>query len=123
MSGAKTIRVWDLAKASRGVRGHQTKNLPIDMVIGNVLVMKARVMVDEVGRLVLPKNIREAIGVRGRTAVEVEVVDNAARITAPDSLTTGMKRKRGRLVYAGPLPGKWDSGEAVLRMRERRLRP
>jgi bifunctional DNA-binding transcriptional regulator/antitoxin component of YhaV-PrlF toxin-antitoxin module len=84
--------------------------------------MKATVVVDEVGRLVLPKNIREAIGVRGRTEVQVEVVDNAARIKVPDSAVSTTTRKRGRLVYSGRLPEEWDSGEAVLQMRERRLR-
>ena len=69
----------------------------------------------------LPKNIREAIGVFGRMSVSVEVVDNAARITAPEPMSQAVSRKRGRLVYAGPLPADWDSGEAVLRMRERRL--
>lgn len=84
--------------------------------------MKTSVIVDEVGRLVLPKNIREAIGVFGRTSVNVEVVDRAARISAPEQSGGAVSRKRGRLVYAGPLPEHWDSGEAVLRMRERRLR-
>lgn len=84
--------------------------------------MKTSVTVDEVGRLVLPKNIREAIGVLGRMSVNVEVVDNAARITAPEPVSRAVVRKRGRLIYAGPLPADWDSGEAVWRMRERRLR-
>ncbi|MBU6401020.1 MAG: AbrB/MazE/SpoVT family DNA-binding domain-containing protein [Verrucomicrobia bacterium] len=84
--------------------------------------MKANVTVDEFGRLVLPKPVREAIGVVGRTSVVVEVVDNAARITAPEPVRRAVARKRGRLVFAGPLPADWDSGEAVLRMRERRLR-
>ena len=80
------------------------------------------VVVDEVGRMVLPKSIREAIGVFGRMAVDVEVSDKAARITAPEPATRTVSRKRGRLVYSGPLPETWESGEAVLRMRERRLR-
>ena len=84
--------------------------------------MKATVTVDEVGRMVLPKEIREAIGVSGRTTVKIEVVDNAARITAPETAARATGRRRGRLVYTGSLPEKWDSGEAVLQMRERRLR-
>jgi len=84
--------------------------------------MKTSVTVDEVGRLVLPKEIREAIGVSGRMTVNVEVVDNAARISAPDPGARAIARKRGRLVYTGSLPESWESGEAVLQMRERRLR-
>ncbi len=87
-----------------------------------LVAMKASITVDEVGRLVLPKNIREAIGVFGRMAVNVEVVGHAVRITAPERLGGAVARKRGRLVYSGPLPENWESGEAVLQMRERRLR-
>lgn len=95
------------------------------MLMANVMVipMRATITVDKVGRLVLPKNIREAIGVFGRTAVDVEVVGHAARITAPVRKAGGLSRKRGRLVYSGSLPQDWESGQAVLNQRERRLRP
>ena len=84
--------------------------------------MKAVVLVDEVGRLVLPKEIREAIGVFGRMPVQVEVVDNTARISAREESHGPARRKGKRLVYGGTLPENWDSGEAVLKMRERRVR-
>ena len=84
--------------------------------------MKATVTVDEVGRMVLPKGIREAIGISGRTTVNIEVVDNAARITGPEPAPRATGQRGGRLVYTGALPEKWDSGDAVLQMRERRLR-
>ena len=79
---------------------------------------------DEVGRLVLPKNIREAIGVFGvfgRMVVSIEVVDKAAMITVPASAVSSVARKRGRLVHTGPLPQTWDSGQAVLAIRQRRI--
>jgi bifunctional DNA-binding transcriptional regulator/antitoxin component of YhaV-PrlF toxin-antitoxin module len=84
--------------------------------------MKALVMVDEVGRLVLPKEIREAIGIFGRMSLQVEVVDNAARISTPEEPPAWLKRKGKRMVYGGALPGDWESGEAILKMRERRMR-
>jgi bifunctional DNA-binding transcriptional regulator/antitoxin component of YhaV-PrlF toxin-antitoxin module len=84
--------------------------------------MKASIVVDEVGRLVLPKEIREAIGVFGRTSVQVEVVDSTARISAPETPSPPLQRKGKRMVYGGPLPKDWHSGEAVLKARERRLR-
>ena len=84
--------------------------------------MKASIIVDEVGRLVLPKEIREAIGVFGRTSVQIEVVDNTARISTPDTTPAPLKRKGKRLVYGGALPKDWNSGEAVLNIREQRLR-
>jgi len=83
--------------------------------------MKATVNVDEVGRMVLPKQIREAIGVSGRTTVKIEVVDNAAHITAREPAARAIGRRRGRLVHTGSLPANWDSREAVTQMRERRL--
>ena len=84
--------------------------------------MKAKVVIDNVGRLVLPKEIREAIGVFGRMSVQVELVDNGARITAPDTGPSSVERRGKRTVYGGPLPDNWDSGEAVLKQRERRVR-
>ena len=85
--------------------------------------MKATVLVDEVGRMVLPKSIREAIGIHGRAQVSVEVVAGAAQIHVPSNPSAAVARRRGRVVYTGPLPPDWDSGEALSRMRERRLRP
>jgi bifunctional DNA-binding transcriptional regulator/antitoxin component of YhaV-PrlF toxin-antitoxin module len=94
------------------------KRLPIGKVSG----MKATVLVDEVGRMVLPKSVREAIGITGRVNVSVEVVAGAAQISVPENRSGAVARRRGRTVYTGPLPPDWDSGEAVSRMRERRMR-
>jgi bifunctional DNA-binding transcriptional regulator/antitoxin component of YhaV-PrlF toxin-antitoxin module len=84
--------------------------------------MKTMVVVDEVGRLVLPREVREAIGVSGRMELQLEVIDNAARISAPEEPSGAIRRKGGRRVYAGTLPEGWESGEAVLKIRERRIR-
>lgn len=84
--------------------------------------MKTAIVVDEVGRLVLPKNIRLAIGLTGRATVSVEVVGQSVHITPPAQRSGPVTRKRGRIVYSGQLPKGWDSGEAVIEMRERRLR-
>ena len=84
--------------------------------------MKATVTVDDVGRLVLPKQVREAIGVFGRMRLTVDVIENSARLTAPEPKSGGLTRKRGRTIYAGSVPEDWDSGEAVSRMREERSR-
>ena len=84
--------------------------------------MKANVAVDEVGRLVLPKTIREALGVFGRTAVVIEVVGEKAEMTLASLPRLDIRRKGGRTVYSGPIPAGWDSGEAVDRMRQQRVR-
>ena len=84
--------------------------------------MNASTTMDEVGRLVLPKNIREAIGVTGRMVVRIEVVNRAAMITVPSLDVSSVTRKRGRRVHTGALPQDWDSGQAVLAMRDQRIR-
>jgi bifunctional DNA-binding transcriptional regulator/antitoxin component of YhaV-PrlF toxin-antitoxin module len=98
--------------------GWVAKRLPI----GKLNVMKTTVTVDEVGRMVLPKPVREAIGISGRMSVTIEVVSGTAQISAPEGRSGPVTRRRGRAVYTGPLPADWDSGEAVSRMRERRIR-
>ena len=90
--------------------------------MGNLYQMKTTVQVDEVGRMVLPKNVRDAIGICGRTSVRVEVVAGAAQISPLDVPAARVARRRGRRVYTGPLPADWDSGEAIFRLRERRMR-
>ena len=89
---------------------------------GKLLNMKTTVTVDEVGRLVLPKPVREAIGISGRTNVTIEIVSGTAQIAVIDRRNGPVTRRRGRTVFAGPLPPEWDSGEAISRMRERRNR-
>lgn len=84
--------------------------------------MKTTVLVDEVGRMVLPKSVRDAIGICGRTSVNVEVVAGAAQISPLEARVGPVARQRGRTLYTGPLPPDWDSGEAVFSMRERRIR-
>ena len=89
---------------------------------GKLLFVKTTVTVDEVGRMVLPKPVREAIGISGRTNVTIEIVSGTAQIAVIDRRNGPVTRLRGRTVYAGPLPPEWDSGEAISRMRERRNR-
>lgn len=81
--------------------------------------MKTAIVVDEVGRIVLPRNIREAIGVCGRTVLEAEVVNGSVQIGLPEK-TGSLKRQGNRRVFGGALPEDWDSGEAVIRARARR---
>lgn len=84
--------------------------------------MKMTVMVDKVGRMVLPKPVREAIGISGPMSVKIEIVSGTAQISTMEDRCGEVARRRGRTVYTGPLPPDWDSGEAVSRMRERRIR-
>jgi len=82
--------------------------------------MRTTIIVDEVGRAVLPKEIREAIGVSGRTVLQAEVVNGAVQISPTEA--AGPIEERGkRRVFPGKLPADWDSGEAVLKLRARRV--
>lgn len=83
--------------------------------------MKAVATVDAVGRLVLPKSVREAMGVFGRSQVILEVFGGKTQISVAEPPSSPSKRKGGRLVFSGPVPEEWDSGEAVSRMRRQRL--
>jgi bifunctional DNA-binding transcriptional regulator/antitoxin component of YhaV-PrlF toxin-antitoxin module len=72
--------------------------------------MKTTVLVDEVGRMVLPKSVRDAIGICGRTSVNVEVVAGAAQISPLEARVGPVARRRGRTLYTGPLPSQRRGG-------------
>jgi len=76
--------------------------------------------VDPVGRLVIPKTVRAALGIVGRARVRLEIVGDHAEISLATSPAGTARRQNGRLVHAAPLPADWDSGDAVLQARERR---
>ena len=83
--------------------------------------MKTTVVVDEFGRIVLPRAVRTALGIFGRTPLTLEVVGEKAELAATTPPRGELKRKAGRAVYAGSIPEEWDSGAAVLEMRTKRL--
>ena len=78
-------------------------------------------MVDKVGRMVLPKPVREALGISIPMNVQIEVVSGVAQISAVEGRDAEVTRRRGRTVYTGRLPADWDSGDAISRMRQRRV--
>ena len=79
------------------------------------------VNVDGDGRLVLPKKVREVLGVQGPIRLAVDVCEHFAKLTVPATGVLGKKPERQRSVHKGPLPEGWDSGDAVLQMRESRM--
>jgi bifunctional DNA-binding transcriptional regulator/antitoxin component of YhaV-PrlF toxin-antitoxin module len=83
--------------------------------------MKMTVVIDKFGRMVLPKAVRNALGIFERGPLTLEMVGGKAELTAAAPPRSEVKRKGGRTVYAGLIPEHWDSGEAVLEMRTRRL--
>lgn len=83
--------------------------------------MKTTILVDEAGRLVLPKDIREALGVCGRATLQAEVVNGTVQIS-PSEAAGSLQQRGKRKVFSGKLPEDWDSGEAVLKVRAGRVR-
>jgi AbrB family looped-hinge helix DNA binding protein len=84
--------------------------------------MKTKVTIDDFGRLVLPKSIREALGVSGRSSIVIEMVGDKAEMAVATPPRRELTRKGGRTVYAGPLPADWASGDAVRNLRLKRSR-
>lgn len=84
--------------------------------------MSVSLTVDEVGRIVLPKPVREALGISGRARLKVEVVGETAQLSRESSAAGPVRRRGGRLVFAGAVPAGWDSGAAVQKMRAQRLK-
>jgi len=84
--------------------------------------MRMTLAVDDVGRVVLPKSVRESLGIAGRSRIHLEVFGGRAEISLASEDTSSVHRKSGRTVSNAPLPEGWDSGNAVAHMRDQRLR-
>jgi bifunctional DNA-binding transcriptional regulator/antitoxin component of YhaV-PrlF toxin-antitoxin module len=84
--------------------------------------MKVTLSVDDVGRIILPKSIRESLGIIGRSRIILETFGGRAEISLAGEEEAPVQRKRGRTVSGAPLPDGWDSGDAVERARGQRLR-
>jgi AbrB family looped-hinge helix DNA binding protein len=98
--------------------GNLAKHLPLWHRYG----INASLTVDEVGRIVLPKPVREALGISGRARLKLEVVGETVQLSRQGGTTGPVRRRGGRLVFAGALPSDWQSGEAVQKMRAQRLK-
>ena len=92
------------------------------MALWHGIAMSVSLNVDDVGRIVLPKSVREALGIEGRTRLKLEVVGDVAQLSRAATGAGPVKRRGRRLVFAGMLPDDWDSASAVERMRTRRLK-
>lgn len=84
--------------------------------------MKMTLAVDDVGRVVLPKSVRESLGIAGRSKILLEVFGGKAEISVASENISSVHRKSGRTVSSASLPEGWDSGDAIARMRDQRLR-
>jgi AbrB family looped-hinge helix DNA binding protein len=73
-----------------------------------------RTTIDAAGRLVIPRAIREQVGVYGATEVEVHLDGAAIRIEP--ATTGGIAEEDGRLVI--PSTGSPETAEMVERLRD-----
>ncbi len=75
--------------------------------------------VDKFGRIVLPKALRDRLGLEAGSVIEIEVIaDGAVRLQAKEDRPL-LVREEGVLVYAGTVVGGLE--EAVARDRDARF--
>lgn len=79
------------------------------------------VTIDEYGRLVIPKKVRDRLGLNPGTELELEQSDDTIQLKPvhPEDFCT---YEDGIPVYTGPLPENFDVVEEIKRQREERTR-
>ena len=83
--------------------------------------MRARTTIDKAGRLVLPKTIRQALGIGPGDAIEIESDDNRAVLT-PVRIRPGLQKERGVWVYCSGMPLNPSISDLIGQQRKRRTR-
>lgn len=78
-----------------------------------------KITIDGAGRVVIPKPIREALGLKAGTELDIAIDGVAIRIDGPDAPEPKLVERDGFLFIEGVAPS--DVGEEVRRMREERL--
>lgn len=105
----------DTDRRKRGFR------LAIAMDFGMLMSMKMTTKIDGFGRLVLPKAVRSLLGFEQDTPIKVEVIGDKIQLSVAEPPRSAIKEGSGRPVFSGKLPEQWDSGQAVLQVRSRRV--
>jgi AbrB family looped-hinge helix DNA binding protein len=68
-----------------------------------IMELQARAQVGEKGRIVIPAEMREALGIEPGTTVELQVVDNELRISTLRSRIRRVQERAARFVKPGTL--------------------
>lgn len=77
--------------------------------------------IDKAGRVVLPKPVRERLGLREGSALEMSETSNGVLLRRIDQ-EPSMIQKRGLWVHTGKIPPGFDVVQAVQDDREERIR-
>lgn len=83
--------------------------------------MTKRLSLDKAGRVVIPKPMREALGLRPGDALIVEGSGESITLK-PARDESAVRRERGHWVYHGALPKHFSITDAIRTDREERIR-
>lgn len=70
----------------------------------------------------LPKSLRESLGIKAPGTVELTPGKSGVWLKPPPATGGKLAKRRGRWVFSGALPPDWDSGKAVVEQRQHRTR-
>jgi AbrB family looped-hinge helix DNA binding protein len=77
--------------------------------------------IDKAGRVILPKPLRDRLGLREGSELELEETPEGV-VLKPAERRPSMVRKQGIWVHTGKLPPAFDIVQAIREDREERLR-
>src|SRR5271154_2765466 len=77
--------------------------------------------IDKAGRVVLPKPIRDRLGLRAGSDLEIEETPDGVTLK-PSAHHPSMVKKQGLWVHTGKVPAGFDIVEAIRDEREERIR-
>jgi len=79
------------------------------------------ITIDSAGRIVVPKAIRDHLGLAAGTELEIAEADGKFTLT-PVRNTSGLTKRDGRWVFSGKLPPAFDLQKFIEDEREERIK-
>ena len=79
------------------------------------------VTIDSAGRIVVPKSVRDKLGLAAGTEMELEEQDGMMTLV-PANRTSPLVKKNGRWVFTGKLPSGFDLTKFIEEEREAHIR-
>ena len=80
------------------------------------------VKIDNAGRIIVPKKVRERLGLRKDSELQLEESADGITLKPIQQKSAWVRDKHGWLVYTGTLPGNIDWNHLVQEDREARIR-